>query len=56
VTAQGSAHSRLRGALDDGASSFVVRALALEAGRLEFDDALAVCLVLVKEEPDAYGT
>ena len=54
MTAQGSAHSRLRRALDNGASSLVVRALALEAGRLELDDALAVCLVLLKEEPDAY--
>jgi len=32
--------------LDNGASSLVVRALALEAGRLELDGALAVCLVL----------
>ncbi len=55
MTAQGSAHSRLRRALENGASGLVVRALALEAGRLDLDDALAVCLVLLEEEPDRYG-
>ena len=52
MTAQGSAHSRLRRALDHGASALVVRALALEAGRLELHDALAVCLVLLEGEPE----
>ena len=52
MTAQGSAHSRLHRALDHGASALVVRALALEAGRLELDDALAVCLVLLEGEPE----
>ncbi len=55
MTAQGSAHSRLRRALDHGASALVVRALALEAGRLELHDALAVCLVLLEGEPERYG-
>ncbi len=55
MTAQGSAHSRLRRALDHGASALVVRALALEAGRLELHDALAVCLVVLEGEPERYG-
>ena len=33
-----------------------MRALALEAGRLELHDALAVCLVLLEQEPERYGT
>ena len=55
MTAQGGAHSRLRRALDHGASALVVRALALEAGRLELHDGLAVCLVLLDGEPERYG-
>jgi hypothetical protein len=54
VSAQGSAHSRLRRALDHGASGLVVRALAQEAGRLGLDEALAVCLVLLEQEPEQY--
>ena len=55
MTAQCSAHSRPRRALDQGASALVVRALALDAGRLELHDALAVCLVLLEGEPERYG-
>jgi hypothetical protein len=53
VTSQGSAHARFQRALERG-TPLLVRAAAAELPRIALADALAICLVFLDGEPDAY--
>lgn len=54
VTSQGSPYARFRRALRAG-NPHLVRAAATELGRVNLEDALAVCLVFLRAEPAAYA-
>ena len=53
VTSQGSAYARFRRALGSG-NPHLVRVAAIELGRVQLEDALAVCLVFLDAEPQAF--
>ena len=53
MTSQGSPHTRLRRAITTG-NPLLVRAAAAELPHVALEDALAICLVLLDSEPEAY--
>ena len=55
VTSQGSAYARFRRALDSG-NPHLVRAAAVELEHVQLEDALAVCLVFLDREPEAFAS
>ncbi len=54
MTSQGSPYARLQRALASG-NALVAWATASELPHVALDDALALCLLLVDEDPDRYG-
>ncbi len=54
MTSQGSPYSRFQRALRTN-NSLLVRSAAAELGKVQLEDALAVCLVFLASEPDAYA-
>jgi hypothetical protein len=53
VTSQGSAYARFRRAVGTG-NPHLVRSAAAELPHVDLEDALAVCLVFLRAEPQAY--
>ena len=53
MTSQGSALTRFHRALEGG-NPFIARAAALEVGRIELHDALALCLLHCQADPEQY--